>query len=155
MCPKLQKLTAVKKKITITNIWHSTPILTFDTLSKWHEPDKRLTNTCFLYGIKPSIFYFLVVQVNSKFLLKWLPFLIKYNELMYLAWYNNLVTSMLMKPRGRKLVKKCRPWNGDIFKLFENKNNKVQNNPWLRASSLTSTDFLTNIRITATNYVQS
>jgi hypothetical protein len=27
------------KKITITNIWHSTPISTFDSLSKWHEPD--------------------------------------------------------------------------------------------------------------------
>ena len=27
------------KKITITNIWHSTPISTFDALSKWHEPD--------------------------------------------------------------------------------------------------------------------
>ena len=54
---------------------------------------------------------------------------------MYLAWYNNLVTSMLMKPRGGT-CKKCRPWNGDIFKLLENKNNKVQNNPRLRASSL-------------------
>ena len=30
------------KKITITNIWHSTPISTFDALSKWHEPDIRL-----------------------------------------------------------------------------------------------------------------
>ena len=27
------------KKITITNIWHSTTISTFDALSKWHEPD--------------------------------------------------------------------------------------------------------------------
>ena len=27
------------KKITITNIWHSTPILTCDALSKWHESD--------------------------------------------------------------------------------------------------------------------
>jgi len=26
------------KNITITNIWHSTPISTFDALSKWHEP---------------------------------------------------------------------------------------------------------------------
>ena len=27
------------KKITITIIWHPTPISTFDALSKWHEPD--------------------------------------------------------------------------------------------------------------------
>ena len=27
------------KKITISNIWHSTPISTFDVLFKWHEPD--------------------------------------------------------------------------------------------------------------------
>ena len=29
------------KKITITNIWHSTQILTFDALSKWLEPDNQ------------------------------------------------------------------------------------------------------------------
>jgi hypothetical protein len=27
------------KKITITHIWYSTPISTFNDLSKWHEPD--------------------------------------------------------------------------------------------------------------------
>ena len=27
------------KKITITNIWHSTPISRLDALSKWHEQD--------------------------------------------------------------------------------------------------------------------
>ena len=55
------------KKITITNIWHSTPISTFDALSIWHEPDINVvymstgdlliwrnfefwsTNICFLF----------------------------------------------------------------------------------------------------------
>ena len=33
--------------ITITNIWHSTPISTFDALSKWHEPDIHANYTYF------------------------------------------------------------------------------------------------------------
>ena len=32
---------ATVKRKTITNIWHSTPISTFDALSKWHEPDNN------------------------------------------------------------------------------------------------------------------
>ena len=38
-CAPNCKTRPLLKKITITNIWHSTPISTFDALSKWHEPD--------------------------------------------------------------------------------------------------------------------
>ena len=34
----------MKKKITITNIWHLTPISTFDAQSKWHEPEIKIGN---------------------------------------------------------------------------------------------------------------
>ena len=33
--------------MTITNIWHSTPISTFDALSKCHEPDIRFVEAIF------------------------------------------------------------------------------------------------------------
>ena len=36
-CKTLSQL----KKITITKIWHSTPVSTFDARSKWHEPDNQ------------------------------------------------------------------------------------------------------------------
>ena len=45
MCPKLQL-----KKITITNIWHSIPILTFDTLSKWCEPDINVLGSIYHFS---------------------------------------------------------------------------------------------------------
>ena len=44
--------------ITITNIWHSTPISTFDALSKWHEPDIDYNNSA-LFSI--PIFFLKVI----------------------------------------------------------------------------------------------
>ena len=41
-CASNCKTQSQLKKITITNIWHSKPIATFDVLSKWHEPDIRV-----------------------------------------------------------------------------------------------------------------
>ena len=52
------------KKITIANIWQSTPILTFDALSKWHEPDiSQIFMPCFKNYIK---FWIFLKNYNTK-----------------------------------------------------------------------------------------
>ena len=50
------------KQITITNIWHSTPISTFDALSKWHKPDINLTD----WKANKNVFHFLRIYLPKK-----------------------------------------------------------------------------------------
>ena len=61
------------KKIAITNNWHSTPILTFNALFKWHEQDieiwilrknkqEIIMEQCIFYGKKKIAFWFVNIS---------------------------------------------------------------------------------------------
>ena len=50
------------EKITIKNIWQSTPILTFIALSKWHEHD--IIDKCWFENILNNLFFILLTYEN-------------------------------------------------------------------------------------------